>query len=398
MLKLGNLGIDTGDFAANLSDAVWIDTRQFMQLGSKRSGFFYIDVLVDEVPSLILNGLNGTGNTCRSDDQGDAANGEAGNEGPTNNGSADGHGAFILPPRDVVAQATCWDHDRPYFAPDTKRGSFMAKKVSVGASEDDTGPKVSETIGSDSPTREGRLNLTMHHMTTSFVRRLRDRDEAAWFELWQVFGPVLRGQLMKWGNGRLGMETVRDLSQETLAALSKSIERFDPTRGVRFSTWLLAIARHALSDEMDRRMALKRGAGKRPIHLQEDWMGGLGGAVDAAYEQRIFEAKVAAAIRRAESASDFVSFEVYRMRVLDGRSGKDVAVQLGVSQPTISRHLQQARGELRNRLTEIVATWSFTAEEMAEAELAGLSGDDTLFDEALSEIWHRAASSTDGEC
>ena len=266
------------------------------------------------------------------------------------------------------------------------------QKKGVWGIEDDTMPPLSETTLSVSPIQRVGRTSPMHQLTTSFVRRLRDRDEAAWFELWQVFGPILGGQLMKWGNGRLGQETVRDLSQETLAALSKSIERFDPTRGVRFSTWLLAIARHAMSDEIDRRMALKRGAGKRPIHLQEDWMGGLGSAVDAAYEQRIFEAKVAAAIRRAEASSDFMSFEVYRMRVLDGRSGKDVAVQLGVSQPTISRHLQQARAELRTRLTEIVATWSFTPEEMAEAELAGLSGDDTLFDEALAEIWHRAAS------
>ncbi len=232
----------------------------------------------------------------------------------------------------------------------------------------------------------------MHQLTTTFVRRLRDRDDSAWFELWQVFGPVLRGQLMKWGNGRVGFETVRDLSQETLTALNKSIERFDPNRGVRFSTWLLAIARHALSDEMDRRMALKRGAGKRPAHLDEAWMGGIGAAVDTAYERRIFEAKVAAAIRRAESSSDFMSFEVYRMRVLDGRSGRDVADQLGVSQPTVSRHLTQSRQELRARLTEVVATWSFTPEEMAEAELAGLSADDALFDEAIAEIWHRAAS------
>jgi len=230
----------------------------------------------------------------------------------------------------------------------------------------------------------------MHQMTTTFVRRLRNRDEAAWFELWQAFGPVLRGQLMKWGNGRLGMETVRDLSQETLAALSKSIDRFDPNQKTRFSTWLLAIAKHALYDEIDRRMALKRGAGKRPSHLEEDWMGGLSAAVDAQYEQRIFEAKVAAAIRQAESDGDFMSFEVYRMRVLDGRSGKDVAEQVGVSQPTISRHLQKARGHLRTRLREIITTWSFTTEEMAELELAGLAQDDSLFDEALAEIWHRA--------
>ena len=107
----------------------------------------------------------------------------------------------------------------------------------------------------------------MHQLTTTFVRRLRDRDEGAWFELWQVFGPVLRAQLSRWGGGRIGVETIRDLSQETLATLSKSIDRFDPDRGVRFSTWLLAIAKHVLGDELDRRGAIKRGSGRRAVTL-----------------------------------------------------------------------------------------------------------------------------------
>ena len=87
-------------------------------------------------------------------------------------------------------------------------------------------------------------------LTTSFIKRLRDRDETAWFELWEIFGPVLRAQLAKWGRGRIGVETVRDLTQETLAALSHSIDRYDPSRGARFSTWLLAIAKHVLGDEL----------------------------------------------------------------------------------------------------------------------------------------------------
>jgi len=95
----------------------------------------------------------------------------------------------------------------------------------------------------------------MHPVDTAFLRRLRARDERAWFELWEAFGPVVRGTLYRWGNGRLGEETLRDLTQDTLAALTDSIERYDPQRGVRFSTWLLAIAKHVLGDEMDRRYA-----------------------------------------------------------------------------------------------------------------------------------------------
>ena len=232
----------------------------------------------------------------------------------------------------------------------------------------------------------------MNTLTTSFVRRLRERDEAAWFELWVTFGPVLRAQLARWGKGRIGVETVRDLTQETLAALSNSIDRYDPSRGARFSTWLLSIAKHSLGDEIDRRMALKRGGGRRPAELDERFMGASAVVeADEAYQQNVFRAKVYAAIHKTEGAADFMQFQVYRMRVFDGISGKEVAGQLGVSEPTVSRHLQKVRDLLRRRLAETVATYSFTPEEQAEPEQAGLGGDDAMFDEALAEIYHQQA-------
>jgi RNA polymerase sigma factor (sigma-70 family) len=230
----------------------------------------------------------------------------------------------------------------------------------------------------------------MNTLTTSFVRRLRERDEAAWFELWEVFGPVLRAQLSKWGRGRIGVETVRDLTQETLAALSDSIDRYDPGRGARFSTWLLSIAKHALGDEIDRRMALKRGAGRRPAEFDERFMAAAASAeADELYQQSVFRAKVYAAIRKAESEADFLQFQVYRMRVFDGTSGKSVAEQLGVSEPTVSRYLHKVRDLMRARLAEMVALYSFTPEEEAEAEHAGLGREDGMFDDALAEIYHQ---------
>src|ERR1041384_1055176 len=131
----------------------------------------------------------------------------------------------------------------------------------------------------------------INSITTSFVARLRANDQAAWFDLWETFGPVLRAQLTKWGRGQIGSETVRDLSQETLAALSDSIDRYDPTRGARFSTWLLAIAKHVLGDERDKRMAQKRGANKRAGEFDESWMAAAATqSVDAAYEAAVFRA------------------------------------------------------------------------------------------------------------
>jgi len=245
----------------------------------------------------------------------------------------------------------------------------------------------------------------LNTLTTGFVRRLKDRDESAWFELWETFGPVLRAQLTKWGRGRIGPETVRDLSQETLAALSDSIQRYYPSRGARFSTWLLAIAKHTLGDEIDRRMALKRGAGSRGVNLDETWMkaahdGGVG--PDADYEAAVFCAKVAKAIRLVERDSEFLDFEIFHRRVLESESGKRVAEALGVSEPTVSRRLAKVRDRLRARLQEVIATYSFTPEEMAEPERNGLvlnptKSDDALFDEAIGDINRRAARGRGGD-
>jgi RNA polymerase sigma factor (sigma-70 family) len=251
----------------------------------------------------------------------------------------------------------------------------------------------------------------LNAMTTGFVARLRSKDETAWFELWETFGPVLRAQLAKWGQGRIGAETVRDLSQETMAALSDCIDRYDPRRGARFSTWLLAIAKHVLGDEMDRRSAQKRGGGganrpdnlaPRPVELDEAWMGRASGpAPDEAYEAAMFAAKVHKALRLAEKACAFEDFEVYRMRVIDAKSGKDVAEILGVSEPTVSRRLARVRAELRARLGEVIATYSFTRDEEDEPARNGIlmdpnKQDDARFDEAVGEVLRRGGAGGGG--
>lgn len=247
-------------------------------------------------------------------------------------------------------------------------------------------------------------------VTTNFLSRLRANDQSAWFELWETFGPVVQGQLNKWGRGRIGQETVRDLSQETLAALSDSIDRFDPERGVRFSTWLLSIARHVLGDELDRRNALKRGGGDKTGSLDESWMvASKDPSADEQYEAAIFRAKVEAAIRAAAKECDFNDFAVFRARVLEGQPGKDVAAALGVSEPTISRRVARVRDVLRRRLAEVVMVYSFTQDEADELTRNGLARNgsapnpnetvggggaemDAAFDQALAEVYHRHTS------
>jgi len=239
----------------------------------------------------------------------------------------------------------------------------------------------------------------LHDLTTGFIGRLRARDSAAWFELWEIFGPVLRAQLSRWGRGRIGAETVQDLSQETMVALASAIDRHDPSKGARFSTWLLAIAKYTLGDEIDRRTAQKRGGGVKPLSIDGVDPGGDDGlAPDEAFELQVFDAKVEAALRELERSSDLLDFETFRMRVLEGRGGREVAEALGTSQPTVSRRLARARTRLREALFEVFARYSFAEEDWAEMERNGLGRiptkgtDDASFDDAVAEIYARTTA------
>ena len=150
---------------------------------------------------------------------------------------------------------------------------------------------------------------------------------------------------------------------------------------------------------MDRRMAQKRGGGKKNTELDERWMGiDPAAPADAQYEAAVFRAKVEAAIRMTERESDFMDAQIYRMRVLESRPGKEVGEALGCSEPTVSRRLGKVRDTLRTRLSEVIATYSFTQDELGEAERNGLAAnpkdkatpaDDAMFDEAIAEIYHQ---------
>ena len=103
---------------------------------------------------------------------------------------------------------------------------------------------------------------------------------------------------------------------------------------------------------------------------------------------------MAAALRAVERASDFAEFEIFRLRVLEGQSGRKVAQSLGTSEATISRRLASVRTRLREHLTEVFSKYSFTQEEWEELERNGLDPspnkrDDAAFDEAIAEVFHR---------
>ncbi len=237
----------------------------------------------------------------------------------------------------------------------------------------------------------------MRNVNTEFLNRLKSRDDEAWFELWEVFGPALERMVERFARRCFSPDTVRDVSQETLLRLSKEIHRFDPERGTRFSTWLFQIAHHVVCGEFTYRNAKKRGEGVRPGALDPaNEPVGESVAPSEEYERSVFRAKVYRAMRLAEQQLEFLPFEVYQARILRGMKSKDIAPAMGISEPTVSRYLKKVRTTVREAIAEVVRSYSFTEEENQEVALARLDRADDLFDDALADIYALEEESRQG--
>jgi RNA polymerase sigma factor (sigma-70 family) len=226
-------------------------------------------------------------------------------------------------------------------------------------------------------------------INTDLLGRLKRADAAAWYEMWDVFGPSIERMIGSIASRYFGQETIKDVSQETLARVYQEIGKFDPGRGVKFSTWLYAIAKHVVYSELTSRNAQKRGGGQRPVSLDDTlYEVATTTPPDAEFEAGVFRAKVYRALKEVERTADFNEFECYRMRLLQGKQGKEIADMLGVSEASVSRYLKRVRDMVREAVSQAVAGYSWTDDERGQLAEAGLGAtDDDSFDAALSDIY-----------
>lgn len=234
----------------------------------------------------------------------------------------------------------------------------------------------------------------MQPLSTQLIRRLRAGDQGAWYRLWTVFGPAIQSTIRRFGRHQFSLETVRDMTQETLGEVARQIGKFDPSRGVRFSTWLLSIARHVVCNEFDRRMAAKRGRGVPAAALSgvPEPQDRQVASPPAEYEHAVFRAKVYHALQQVESKRSMAEFEAYRLRLTRGLTARQIAETLGVSEPTVSRYLKRVRKDLRTTIRQVVQEYSFTPAEEQELAACGLErADEQMFDEALAAIYQQEA-------
>lgn len=229
----------------------------------------------------------------------------------------------------------------------------------------------------------------MISINTDLLGRLKKADASAWYEMWEVFGPSIERLIGSIASRYFGQETIKDVSQETLARVYQEIGKFDPKRGVKFSTWLYAIAKHVVYSELTSRSALKRGGGSKPMSLDDTiFEVSTSAPPDDEFEMAVFRAKVYRALKEVEKSAEFTEFECYRMRLTRGVQGKEIADMMGVSEASVSRYLKRVRNQIREAVKVAVMGYSWTDDEKAQFNGSGLtSADDDAFDDALSDIY-----------
>jgi RNA polymerase sigma-70 factor, ECF subfamily len=168
-------------------------------------------------------------------------------------------------------------------------------------------------------------------------------------EAWQRFERTYREMLIRYGRSRgLQQADAEDAVQTVFAKLAVGLRRFeyDPARG-RFRDYLFRCVRSAISDlkcPMPGPAAVVRFEQSRSESRQS--------AADASlFEQEWVDHHYRMAMASVRTTAEPRSIEVFEA-VLAGRSVREIAATLGMSEAAVYKAQQRIRDRLRDRIAE----------------------------------------------
>jgi RNA polymerase sigma-70 factor (ECF subfamily) len=159
----------------------------------------------------------------------------------------------------------------------------------------------------------------------------------------QVEGPVYRYLLARLRAAPDAEDLARDLCQEVLIRAMMAIPRSTFASDGRLLSWALTIARNVLLDH------LRRARGRGEVRGDDHWgrvESGGAPASDDAPPPRLLEVLAAEALAQVPEATA----ELLRLRLVGGRSWKEVAETLGIAESAAKRRFQRVQAALRRKI------------------------------------------------
>jgi RNA polymerase sigma-70 factor (ECF subfamily) len=186
----------------------------------------------------------------------------------------------------------------------------------------------------------------------SLLVRLRDpRDERAWSEFLEIYGPLVHRLARLRG---LQDADAHDLAQEVFRAVASAIDRWDPDPALgSFRGWLFRISRNLMVNFLIARDRHPRGSGDTDMrHLLEAQPapdGAESALFDEEYRRRVF--RWAADRVRPEFREP--TWQAFWRTAIEGRPPKEVAEALGQSVGAVYIARSRVLARLRAAVEEV---------------------------------------------
>jgi RNA polymerase sigma-70 factor (ECF subfamily) len=174
-------------------------------------------------------------------------------------------------------------------------------------------------------------------------------DQATWNEFVARYSPRISGWCRRWG---LQEADAQDVTQIVLLQLSTRMRRFayDPSRS--FRAWLKTLTKHAWSDFVADRQRVATDTGDSrsmealgSVEARQD----LETCLEEAFDLELMEL----ATHRVRARVDPRTWEAFRLTALDGLSGAEAAVRLGMQVGAVFKAKSNVKKHLQDEIREL---------------------------------------------
>jgi RNA polymerase sigma-70 factor (ECF subfamily) len=187
---------------------------------------------------------------------------------------------------------------------------------------------------------------------SSLLIRLRDpRDEVAWFDFMEIYRPLIHQFARQRG---LQEADAQDLAQEVFRAVARAIERYDPDPALgSFRGWLFRITNNLIINLLAAQRRHPRGSGdtglQRLLEEQPDVAEDESALFETEYRRRL----LSWAANRARSSFSDVTWQVFWLTGVEGRTAKEVAHSLGMSIGTVYQYKSRVVARIRREIERV---------------------------------------------
>lgn len=193
----------------------------------------------------------------------------------------------------------------------------------------------------------------MTELDPEVVLRAQSGDESACRAIIEALHRPVLATVFRFLGSRYRPD-LEDIAQDIFLKVFRSLDRFDPARGVKFTTWVYTFVRNHCFDVLKKRRVKTGSLSAVADEGQRD----VQDATEAPPSRTIENKELGEKIEQALLALGEDQRMVFVLREYEGLEYGAIAAVMGVSEGTVKSRLHRAKETLRHRLQPYLRTGS----------------------------------------